>query len=239
MSNNYFKYIFFLLILLFIPNIINADVCSTARGDAAKVIASYEFMYRDGMPTFKITLKNMTKNIAAESTTSSGSNRVMYVGAMLDPYSIDIPIYDSNYTCTSPARVITVNLPQYNQYSNMDICKDIKSYKYCAEVLTEKIEISDIYTKLVNYKKSLIKNDKIEGDEEKVEEQFEISDDAPVYETSKRPETKELKANSENENEDENENKITFILCGVVAILLITAVIIIIIYKRKKKKMVI
>ena len=239
------KLMIFMLILLTFPTFINADACSDAKKDAASVKASYEFMYRKGVPTFKITVSNMTKNIALIDTDGKENRSgVMYTEAMLSSYSVDILVYDYNYTCTNPVRTIILKLPQYNQYSDMDICSDIKDYKYCKRIITEDIKVSDIYDKLVAYKTALNKsNNKQETTPEDIEEEFILNENAPIYETNKKPKEEVLKAKEEVKNEinksEEEINKVTIILSIVVLTLLIVGVVLFIIYKRMKKRMVV
>lgn len=220
------------------PIILKADMCSDLKSDAAKVTASYKFMYKEGLPTFKITLNNMTKNIAIVTPDDSEckDNCVIYAEAVLSSYNVDIRIYDYNYTCKTPVRTLNIKLPQYNQYSNMDICKDIKKYKYCAEIFTEDTDVVEIHEKIINYKKALIKEDKIDVKEEELNEQFKLSDDSKIYNIDKKNKEKLEKKAKEEHVKD---NKLTFILGGIVLTLFIIVIIMLLIYKKKLKNKVV
>lgn len=250
------KMMFFMLMLLTFPTFINAnanaDVCSKAKNDAAKVKASYKFMYKEGLPAFKITLSNMTKNIAAVDINGADNRTgVMYADAILESYTVQIPIYDYNYTCETPARIISIKLPQYNEYADMDICSDIKDYKYCQRILTEDIKISDIYDKLVAYKTALNKsNNQKQTTPKKIEEEFVLNEESKIYDTNKLPEDEVKKAKEETKKqisgkekeektEKEKVNKFTIILSSIVFVLLALGIVMIVVYKKKKKKMVV
>ena len=244
----YLKLMFLILAFLIFPTFINADVCSDAKKDAANVKASYKLIYKEGYPTFKITLSNMTKNIAAVDLNGSDNRSgVMYSDAILESYTIEIPIYDYNYNCDTPARIIEIKLPQYNQYADMDICSDIKDYKYCQKIITEDMEVSEIYDKLVAYKTAL-QGKKNDVTQEEIEEQFLINEDAEIYNINKsKEEVKQEKENIKDEQnakdtknkQDLNTNKVTIVLLVIVLFLLTAGIIIFINYKRKTKNMVV
>lgn len=216
--------LFFLVCILIFPCVTNADVCSDAKKDAEKLEYKFELFLEEGVfPKYKTTLKNFTKNLGVlEPTNQQNTTGVFTVDGAGSYYTQDISIYDRNFTCSEPVRILKLEVPLYNEYSEMTICEDIMDYKYCQPVIYEKVTLSEVLDNIKNFRNEMINREQIENKD---------YEETPYIDKEKQEKKKV--------EEKKKQSIKNYIIGGVSAFLLICFVVIFIIYLRKRKKMVV
>lgn len=69
-------------------------------------------------------------------------------------------VFSGAYGCNSKTlRTIKLTLPRYNYYSRLDVCKDIPEYYLCQQYTTYKIDGSNFFDKVDEYKAKLLEQE--------------------------------------------------------------------------------
>ena len=98
------------------------------------------------------------------SNTENGTiNLKLYNLAEYKKYKFDI--YSLN--CHTLVKTLTINIPRYNELSALDMCSDIKDYKYCNKYLNNNISTQTMVREINEYKDSLNKSN-IKKEEKKI-----------------------------------------------------------------------
>lgn len=163
---------FFLLILLFPIASSKAYYCkyseiSKYKSLASNISTSYDYNQKGDDVTFSITLNNLDKNLYIVDTTSNKTYWYTKDEIVITNYApgsiVKYNVYANNEYCNEDLLyTIRVNLPSYNKYYNDAICNGIEDYALCQRWYGHNYDYNTFISKVENYKKSLIKEEKPE-----------------------------------------------------------------------------
>lgn len=180
------KIILFLLVLLLIPNKVNAvyeiidsrcttELKTTLRNEASDVVYRFARTEQNGNVLYNLYFYNSTNNLYIKD-----SNDNIYSNLKLEnlkPGSkFNIYIYASNANYCSGYKVLTklISVPYYNPYYGSELCEGISEYSLCREDVTVSLTKEDFEKKVKEYKESKNNNQDKEEEEYIYEKNIDI-----------------------------------------------------------------
>ncbi|MBR2833398.1 MAG: hypothetical protein IKE75_03085 [Bacilli bacterium] len=135
-----FKYLLFIICLyVFIPFGVKADCDYSRTAELSKIAGNVQFSYgydvnNAGTPDFSVYVTNITNDIYVRDNTtgvvSSGNEFVFQYDFSGKVITYDI--YSNDVNCPNQKlHTVSVSLPYYNLFTNMEQCDYYPDFKYC------------------------------------------------------------------------------------------------------------
>lgn len=81
------------------------------------------------------------------------------------PEEYDVEIYGVTSTCKDVLKTITLDLPQYNKYSDDPLCEGIEEFVLCNPTYKKEIDYETFVSRVETYKKTKEKQEKLENND--------------------------------------------------------------------------
>ena len=143
--------IFILLFIIFSSNNVKA-ICDNNLNISLANNVAYTYQYNGS--SFDITFTNLENllYIVDQNNNYYGGFSETTIYNLSPNKTYSYKVYSSSFECdNTPIRTISIKLPPYNMYYDLDICKDNSEFKYCKKWYNNKMNIDELEAEIEKY----------------------------------------------------------------------------------------